>query len=284
MRTRVPSTSPGEDALYFTTSRRRRPGRDPVASGASRSTATAFRSARRIAARRRNAANGMALDDQGRLVVCEQGTDASTRQSTATPARRHRASTLGRAAAQLAQRRRRQERRHDLVHRPELRPPAGLPARAAARATRLPPRPGTGRRRVVADSLRQAERARFSPDERIAVRHRQRRQPGARHLLPRSPAPPRRLRRRRRPAGSPATGVRRLAPGFPDGIKVDAEGRVYASTASGVQVFAPHGDQLGEIELPGAVNFCFGGPERTSCSSPPTTAVCAPPPCNPKGA
>jgi gluconolactonase len=50
-------------------------------------------------------------------------------------------------------------------------------------------------------------------------------------------------------------------PGFPDGLKVGAHGRVYASAASGVQVFAADGDRLGEITLPGAVNFTFGGPE-----------------------
>jgi gluconolactonase len=53
-----------------------------------------------------------------------------------------------------------------------------------------------------------------------------------------------------------------IEPGFPDGIKVDAAGRVYASSFSGVQVFTPDGSRIGEIELPGAVNFCFGGPDR----------------------
>jgi gluconolactonase len=48
-------------------------------------------------------------------------------------------------------------------------------------------------------------------------------------------------------------------PGFPDGLKVDARGRVYASAFRGVQVFDANGDQIGEIELPGAVNFAFGG-------------------------
>jgi gluconolactonase len=51
-------------------------------------------------------------------------------------------------------------------------------------------------------------------------------------------------------------------PGFPDGIKVDAEGRVYASSFAGVQVFNPAGDLIGEIHLPGAVNFTFGGSDR----------------------
>ena len=53
-----------------------------------------------------------------------------------------------------------------------------------------------------------------------------------------------------------------VEPGFPDGIKVDADGRVYSSSFSGVQVFNPRGRLIGEIELPGAVNFCFGGPDR----------------------
>jgi gluconolactonase len=50
-----------------------------------------------------------------------------------------------------------------------------------------------------------------------------------------------------------------VSPGFPDGLKVDRDGRVYASSFSGVQIFDPDGELLGEIHLPGAVNFCFGG-------------------------
>lgn len=46
--------------------------------------------------------------------------------------------------------------------------------------------------------------------------------------------------------------------GFPDGVKVDAAGRVFVSSADGVQVFDPAGDAIGQIRLPGAVNFAFG--------------------------
>lgn len=53
-----------------------------------------------------------------------------------------------------------------------------------------------------------------------------------------------------------------VTPGIPDGITVDEQGRVYVSSDSGVQVFTPHGDLLGRIDLPGAVNFTFGGAER----------------------
>jgi gluconolactonase len=49
-------------------------------------------------------------------------------------------------------------------------------------------------------------------------------------------------------------------PGFPDGIKVDADGHVYASSFEGVQVFSPEGDLVDRLLLPGAVNFTFGGP------------------------
>jgi gluconolactonase len=50
-----------------------------------------------------------------------------------------------------------------------------------------------------------------------------------------------------------------ITPGFPDGIKVDAEGRVYSSCFSGVQIFSPDGELADEIPLPGAVNFVFSG-------------------------
>ena len=50
--------------------------------------------------------------------------------------------------------------------------------------------------------------------------------------------------------------------GHPDGLKVDAEGNIYASSRQGIQVFAPDGALLGEIRLPGAVNFTFGGRDR----------------------
>ena len=48
-------------------------------------------------------------------------------------------------------------------------------------------------------------------------------------------------------------------PGFPDGLKTDGAGRIYASAFSGVQVFSPSGNLLDEIDLPGAVNFTFAG-------------------------
>lgn len=66
-----------------------------------------------------------------------------------------------------------------------------------------------------------------------------------------------------------------VTPGFPDGIKCDGAGRVYASCASGVQVFDPAGAPAGEIPLPGAVNFTFGGRQRDILYITTDTAVWA---------
>jgi gluconolactonase len=61
------------------------------------------------------------------------------------------------------------------------------------------------------------------------------------------------------------TGAERIfasdIPGHPDGIEVDADGRVYVSSADGVLIFDPDGIKTGEVPLPGAVNFTFGGPD-----------------------
>jgi gluconolactonase len=53
--------------------------------------------------------------------------------------------------------------------------------------------------------------------------------------------------------------VAHSTPEHPDGLKVDRVGRIYASAADGVRIYAPTGEQVGEIPLPGAVNFTFGG-------------------------
>jgi gluconolactonase len=66
-----------------------------------------------------------------------------------------------------------------------------------------------------------------------------------------------------------------VTPGFPDGLKVDRMGRVFSSSFSGVQVFNPTGDLIGEINLPGAVNFTFGGRRRNVLYITTDTAVWA---------
>jgi gluconolactonase len=51
-------------------------------------------------------------------------------------------------------------------------------------------------------------------------------------------------------------------PGHPDGLKADSDGRLYATFDGGVEVLNRNGERIGEIPVPGAVNFCFGGPDR----------------------
>jgi gluconolactonase len=50
--------------------------------------------------------------------------------------------------------------------------------------------------------------------------------------------------------------------GAPDGIRVDAAGRVFSSAKDGVQIFAPSGAPVGKILLPeSCANLTFGGKE-----------------------
>jgi len=50
-----------------------------------------------------------------------------------------------------------------------------------------------------------------------------------------------------------------------DGLAVDEQGRLYAATSLGVQVFSPRGESLGTIALPRQPqNLAFGGPGRSS--------------------
>jgi gluconolactonase len=135
--------------------------------------------------------------------------------------------------------------------------------------------PATGETEVVADSFDKPNGIAFSPDELVLylTDSGANQEPGSYHL--------------HRPHHIRAFDVldgRRLSdgrlfavvtPGFPDGLKLDADGRVYTSSCSGVQVFDPGGRLLGEIHLPGTVNFCFGGPERDVLLITTDTAVWA---------
>jgi gluconolactonase len=65
------------------------------------------------------------------------------------------------------------------------------------------------------------------------------------------------------------------APGTPDGLKVDADGRIYVSSEDRVLVLAPEGALLGEVLIAGAVNFTFGGNEGNVLFVTADTAVFA---------
>jgi gluconolactonase len=62
--------------------------------------------------------------------------------------------------------------------------------------------------------------------------------------------------------------------GMSDGFRLDIDGNVWTSCGSGVQVFSPGGDMLGEILVPEVVsNLCFGGPKRNQLLITATTSV-----------
>jgi len=52
----------------------------------------------------------------------------------------------------------------------------------------------------------------------------------------------------------------RIDKGIPDGIRCDADGRIWSSAGDGVQVFSPEGNLLGKVLVPESpANLCFGG-------------------------
>ncbi len=54
----------------------------------------------------------------------------------------------------------------------------------------------------------------------------------------------------------------RIAPGVPDGFRLDRAGNLYISSEDSIQVYAPDGHRLGTIAVPEKVGNCtFGGPD-----------------------
>jgi gluconolactonase len=208
--------------------------------------------------------NGMALGHDGRLVVCEQGTRSEPARISHVDPRTGRADTIVDSWAGLLLNSPNDVvvRRDDTIwftdpnygYRQGFRPEPQV----GNHVYRFDPR--SGRLSVVADSLDKPNGLAFSPDEQTlyVTDSGANDEPGSYHIG--------------RPHHVVAfdvldgrhLGPSRLfavtTPGFPDGIKVDRDGRVYASASSGVQVFSPAGDLIGQVSLPGAVNFTFGGP------------------------
>jgi gluconolactonase len=213
-----------------------------------------------------NVANGMTLGLDGRLVVCEQGTPASRGRIGLLDPATGTAATVVDGWRDLPF-----NSPNDVVVRSDGTVWFTDPGYGHLQGFKPEPLLGdyvyrcdplTGSVSVVADWFDKPNGLAFSPDERVlyvgdsgANQERGSFYPRLpHHIVAFDVADGRRLVNARLFAV--------IAPGFPDGIKVDDEGRVYASSFSGVQVFDPAGDLIGEIELPGAVNFTFGGPDR----------------------
>jgi gluconolactonase len=225
-----------------------------------------------------NRANGMTLGPDGRLLVCEQGSFETPARISAINRVTGEDETVVHALADLPL-----NSPNDVVVGPDGAIWFTDPTYGFLQGFRPPPThgdsvyrfdPRTDRLAIVASSFDKPNGLAFSPDGSVLYVG----DSGANHE-PGSFEP-------RRPHELHAFDVREgklvnerlfavTTPGFPDGIKVDADGRVYASSFSGVQVFDAHGELIGEIRLPGAVNFTFGGRDRNVLFITADTAVWA---------
>jgi gluconolactonase len=265
---------PDEDALYFTTlpSRQNAPPAGDPRVQVKRIDLDGDRfplDPDRISTVREdaNVANGMALDLEGRLVVCEQGTRSQRAAVTRLERRSGAVETLVDEWGDL-----RLNSPNDVVVKSDATIWFTDPTYGYLQGFRPEPLVGDYVYRfdprahslgIVADSFDKPNGLAFSPDEQVLYigDSGANQQPGSYN-----PSRPHHIKAfdvidGRRLANERLFSV--TTPGFPDGIRVDAEGRVYASSFGGVQVFSPKGELIGEIALPGAVNFTFGGgPDR----------------------
>ena len=213
-----------------------------------------------------NAANGMAPDLDGGLLVCEQG----SRSQHARVSRLDRVSGE-RETVLDSWRGLRFNSPNDVIAARDGSLWFTDPSYGHLQGFRPEPMAGdfvyrhdlaTGETRVVADGFDKPNGIALSPDERVLyiTDSGANQEPGSYHV-----ERPHHIKAFDVIDGGSLAGERLFAvttPGFPDGLKADSAGRVYASSFSGVQVHDPAGRLIGEIRVSGAVNFCFGGPER----------------------
>lgn len=213
-----------------------------------------------------NMANGMTLDSQGCLVICEQGTKS-------TPARISRMDLKTGNVETVVDEWRglRFNSPNDVVVKSDGTVWFTDPSYGSLQGFKDAPLigdyvycydPTKDRLSVVADSFNKPNGLAFSPDESIlyindsgAVQG-----PGTYCVNL-----PHHIRAFEVLDGEHLGNERLFAvvsPGIPDGLKVDSEGRVYSSSASGLQVYNTRGDLIGEILAPGVSNFTFGGKEN----------------------
>jgi gluconolactonase len=259
-----------EDALYFTTLPRDLRVAIKRLSLATGTVETVLAEA--------NMANGMALAPDGRLLVCEQGTHVTRAQIAAVDRSTGHAETLLDVPLGLPL-----NSPNDIVAKSDGTIWFTDPAYGFLQGFRPPPShgdfvwrfdPSSGRAAVVASDFDKPNGLAFSPDESVLYIG----DSGANHEAGSfDPQRPHHIRAFD-VAGSRLLNDRLFAvttPGFPDGIKVDADGRLYASSFAGVQIFDTTGELLDQIDLPGAVNFAFGGPENDTLFITTDTAVWA---------
>jgi gluconolactonase len=235
-----------EHALYFTTVRRERVSIKCL------SLADGTVSVVRPDA---NTANGMALDREGRFVVCEQGTLNDPARITRLDRRTREVETLVESWNGLPL-----NSPNDVVVKSDGTIWFTDPSYGYLQGFRPKPQLGDhvyrfdpldGSLILVADGFDKPNGLAFAPDERILYIGDN---GSPKELVAFDVADDGRLSGRRILATS--------AGDHPDGIKVDEHGRIYVSSPRGVEIRSPRGERLGLIDLPGAVIFTFGGPDR----------------------
>lgn len=213
-----------------------------------------------------NMANGMTLDREGRLVICEQGTRSS-------PARISRLNLRSGDVESLVEEWRglRFNSPNDVVVKSDGTVWFTDPSYGSNQGFKPEPMigdyvyrydPATNQISVVADSFNKPNGLAFSPDESILYIN----DSGAiQGTGPYFVNLPHHIRAFEVLQGRHLANDRLFAvvtPGIPDGLKVDTTGRVYSSAASGLLVYNKAGDLIGEIVGPAVANFAFGGPEN----------------------
>jgi len=196
--------------------------------------------------------NGLTLDSEGRLIICEHGNRRVTRlekEGTLTVlADRYEGSRLNSPC--------------DVVMKSDggtyfSDPPYGLPGRDSDPAKELPfsgiYRLFDGKLELLCDQLSRPNGMAFSPDERLL------------YVANSDPRERIWMRFDVSSAGTLSNGVvfhdarRAVAAGVPDGVKVDTEGNVYCAGPGGIWIFSVDGTHIGTIEFPELpANCCFG--------------------------
>lgn len=196
-----------------------------------------------------NVANGLALDRDGRLIACEQGTrTALARIAYVAPPETIVDDWRGLPLNSP----------NDLAVKSDGTIWFTDPSYGHLQGFRCEPllgdfvyrhEPASGETTVVAYGFDKPNGLCFSPDERV--------------LYVADNGAPHRLYAFDVIRGRQLVNRRTLhvsTPEHPDGLKTDSAGRIYATFAGGIEILSRQGRLLGEIALPGAVNFCFGGP------------------------
>jgi gluconolactonase len=256
-----------EHALYFTTAPE--PGPKNIAIMRLQLSGDAFPFAAQAPETVRqpsNMANGMTLDRDGRLVICEQGTKETCAQISRMDLKARKIETVVDQWRGL-----RFNSPNDVVVKsdgtvwftdPNYGEIQGFKNAPEVGAFVYRHDPATGETAVVADSFNKPNGLAFSPDETMLyiTDTGANQAPGTyfvglpHHVRSFDVVDGRHLRNERLFAV--------VSPGVPDGIKLDAQGHVFTSSGTGVQVFTPQGDLMGEIIAPGVANFTFGGPNN----------------------